>query len=404
MITTTNRNDAKLRAWWWQRQGLDGSLRGKSAASVLERTGWARSVGGVGPYVTLFSRARTSRETADAAVAKLDICELPTARGCTYVIPAGDFALGLTVGRPFGDADMKTAAKLGVTAKEVDKLCDAVLGALGKEPLDPEAIRGATGKATRNLGEEGKKRGMITTLPLALGRLQASGDIRRVPVGGRLDQQRYKYVRWTPNPLAKSKLSESEALTELARHFFRWVGPATMKELQWFAGIGVKAAKDAVAPLQLEPTEDGSDRLLLAEDAKTFHAFTPTTEPQFALVSSLDPISATRRDVSTLIDDKHRATVEKITFGERPGSNLMDLIAHAILDRGRLIGFWEFDSEAGEIVWTVFDAALKKSRTLRAAVAETEAFVRDQLGDARSFSLDSPKSRKPKLEAMRRMA
>ena len=26
----------KLRAWWWQRQGLDGSLKGKSAAEVLE--------------------------------------------------------------------------------------------------------------------------------------------------------------------------------------------------------------------------------------------------------------------------------------------------------------------------------------------------------------------------------
>ena len=32
---------AKLRAWWWQRQGLDGSLAGQPAAEVLERSGWA---------------------------------------------------------------------------------------------------------------------------------------------------------------------------------------------------------------------------------------------------------------------------------------------------------------------------------------------------------------------------
>jgi hypothetical protein len=395
-------NDAKLRAWWWQRQGLDGSLEGKPPAAVLERSGWARSVGGVGPYVTLFSRARTSREAADAAVAKLQIHELPTARGCTYVVPAGDFALGLTVGRSFGESDMKTAAKLGVTEKEVEKLCDAVLAALGKEPLDPEAIRDATGKAARNLGEEGKKKGMITTLPLALGKLQASGDIRRVPVGGRLDQQRYKYFRWTPNPLAKSKMSESDALTELARRFFRWVGPATMKELQWFSGLGVKAAKDAVVSLDLQPAEEGSDRLLLPDDVAAFRGFKPSTEPQYALVSSLDPISATRRDVSTLVDEKDRAAMEKVSMGDRPGSALMDLAAHAIFDRGRLIGLWEFDSEAGEIVWTTF--GVKKTKQLNAAVEETEAFVRDQLGDARSFSLDSPKSRKPKLEAMRRLA
>jgi hypothetical protein len=140
----------------------------------------------------------------------------------------------------------------------------------------------------------------------------------------------------------------------------------------------------------------------LPEDVAAFRAFKPNPDPQYALVSSLDPISATRRDVSTLVDEKDRAAMDKVSLGDRPGSSLMDLSAHAILDRGRLIGFWEFDSEAGEIVWATFGA--KKTKQLRAAVDETEAFVRDQLGDARSFSLDSPKSRKPKLEAMRRMA
>ena len=160
----------KLRGWWWTRQGLDGSLRGKKPAEILARTGWSRSVGGVGPYLTLFSRGGTSREDVDAAVATLQIHELPAARGCTYVVPASDFALGLTVGRHF-NTDMKTAAKLGVTEKEVDALCVAVVNALEKGPLDPDGIREATGKASRSLGEEGKKKGLTTTLPLALGRL-----------------------------------------------------------------------------------------------------------------------------------------------------------------------------------------------------------------------------------------
>src|SRR5450755_1940760 len=160
-------DQAKLRAWWWHRQGLDGAMHGKTAADVLERTGWARSVGGVGPYLTLFSRAGLSREKVDAAVAKVEISELPTARGCTYVLPASDFALGLKLGQGF-DSDMKTALKIGVTQKEIDKLSDAVVAALEKEPLDPDGIREATGKAVRNLGEEGKKKGVTTTLPLAL--------------------------------------------------------------------------------------------------------------------------------------------------------------------------------------------------------------------------------------------
>src|ERR1700684_1788678 len=120
---------SKLRAWYAHRQGLDGSLEGKSSADVLERAGWALAVGGGSPSLTLFSRAGISREQADADAAKLEIYELPSARGCTYVLPASDFALGLAGGRGF-DSDMKAAVKLGVTAKEIAKLCDAVTAAL----------------------------------------------------------------------------------------------------------------------------------------------------------------------------------------------------------------------------------------------------------------------------------
>ena len=100
-------------------------------------------MGGVSPYLTLFSRAGISREQADADAAKLKIYELPSARGCTYVLPASDFALGLAAGQGF-DSDMKAAVKLGVTEKEIAKLCDAVTGALEKGPLGTEELRQAT--------------------------------------------------------------------------------------------------------------------------------------------------------------------------------------------------------------------------------------------------------------------
>jgi hypothetical protein len=131
----------KLSAWWFHRQGLDGSLRGESASSMLSKTGWARSVGGVGPYLTLFARGSISREAADAAVAGLEIHELPAARGCTYVVPACDFPLALKAASAFGDGELKVAYKLGVTDREIAKLCDAVLKALGKGSLDPDEIR-----------------------------------------------------------------------------------------------------------------------------------------------------------------------------------------------------------------------------------------------------------------------
>jgi hypothetical protein len=311
-----------LRAWWWHRQGLDGSLRGASPADVLGRSGWARSVGGVGPYLTLFARARTSREDADAAIRALDIHELPAARGCTYVVPDADFALALTVGRDFGGAELKTAAKLGVGEREIDALCDAVVAALANGPLDPDGIRAATGGASRSLGEEGKKKGLTTTLPLALGILQTRGAIRRVPVNGRLDQQRYQYARWSPGPFGEANAlpAVGTAFVELARRFFRWLGPATMSEFQWFAGLGVKAAKDAVASLGLVPAEPGSDRLLLPEDAGAFAKTKVPGTPRYALVSSLDAISAARRELGTLVDAADLPKLVALDPGVKPGS------------------------------------------------------------------------------------
>ena len=87
---------------------------------------------------------------------------------------------------------MNTARKFGVTDSEIDKLCDSIVFSLKNGPSDPEAIRKATGDASRSLGPEGQKKGLTTTLPLALGRLQVEGNIRRIPINGRLDQQRQR--------------------------------------------------------------------------------------------------------------------------------------------------------------------------------------------------------------------
>ncbi len=388
----------QIRAWWWKRQGLDGSLEGASPEDVLSKTGWARSVGGAGPYLTFFSRARLSREAVDAAVASADIHELPAARGCTYVVPKADYVLALTCAQGYADAPLKQAMKFGVTQKEMDKLQAAVVKALRGGPLDPDGIRDAVGGAARSLGKEAQKKGISTTLPIALGLLQTAGEIRRLPTNGRLDNQRYRYALWSPNPLSTSKLSREEALVELARRYFTWVGPAALAHFAWFAGIGVKAAKAAVDPLKLA---GHGDRLMFAEDLDALQSLQPAKNPEYALVSTLDSITAHRRSVTELVDEKdlkRKVTQDTslITLGL-----LADLPSHAILDRGRLVGLWEYDLDANAIAWGTWS---KKDNALEAAVAQTEAFVRSQLGDARSFSLDSPKSRAPRIASLRKLA
>ena len=128
------------------------------------------------------------------------------------------------------------------------------------------------------------------TLPVALGKLQGAGEIRRIPINGRLDQQRYKYTVWRPNPLRGFNLSIEDANTELARRFFSWIGPASVPQFQWFSALGVKSAKAAVEPLKLEPIAAGSDLLMLPGDRAKLESFKPPKDPQYALVAPLDAI------------------------------------------------------------------------------------------------------------------
>jgi hypothetical protein len=390
----------KIRAWWSHRQGLDGSLANATPAKVLEQTGWARSVGGTGPYLGLHARCGAGRESVDAAVANLEIHELPAARGCTYVVPSSAFALGLKLGQGAPEADMRVAHKLGVTDAEIANLCKAVVEALKNGPLDPDELRTATGKASRSLGEEGKKKGVTTTLPLALGQLQAYGEIRRVPTNGRLDQQRYRYTLWRPNPLASFKLPLEEVYTQLARFFFDWIGPATAAEFQAFAGLGVKAAKAAMEPLKLRSLEADDERLMLPNRHEELQAFKVPKDPHYVLVSSIDGILLLRREIKSLLaaEDLNKPAVD--AKGKRMEmGGIMDLPNHAILDRGRIVGLWEYDPESQSIAWTSF---IRSNADLEKAVRRTEDYIRADLGDARSFSLDSPKSRVPRIQALRK--
>ncbi|MFC4084047.1 DNA glycosylase AlkZ-like family protein [Amycolatopsis samaneae] len=385
---------ARVRAWWAHRQGLDGGLRGVGAAEVLERTGWARSVGGSAPYLGLFARARLGRETVDAEVARLAIHELPAARGCTYVLPSADFAVGLAVGSGAPEGELKSAERhLGVTRAEVEQLCAAVIGALeaADTPLDPAALKTAAGPAVRDLGEAGRKRGTTTTLPLALGLLQARGDIRRVPVNGRLDQQRYGYVRWHAAPLSDVDMARAE----LARRYFAWAAPASLKQFRWFSGFTASVAKKAVEALELVPVGD-SDLLLPKELTDEFAEFTEPGEPRYALLAGIDGIHLLHREMGRLLEPADAA--RSVPGGRGTLGEEADPPCHLIVDRGRIAGLWEFDPGAGEIVHQSF---VGENDTLREAVAETETFVREELGDARSFSLDSVKSRAPRLAALR---
>jgi hypothetical protein len=139
---------------------------------------------------------------------------------------------------------------------------------------------------------------------------------------------------------------------------------------------------------------------MLPVDRDAFEAFKTPKQAQYVLVSSIDGLSLFRREFKNLIDaaDWNR---EAYGRGATKVGALDDLHSHTIFDRGRLVGLWEFDPEADSMVWASF---IPKNKDLEKAVARTEEFVRGQLGDARGYSLDSVKSRAPRLAALRKAA
>lgn len=385
----------RLRAWSWHRQGLDGSLAGCTAEQVFARAGWARSVGGANPYLTLFARAGLGREQVDGEVLAQRILELPTARGCTYVLGSDDFGWALRLGRDAAEAGFKVLGRLGVDRGEITLLEEQVLHVLAEAgvPMDPRQLKEELGDTVRNLGEEGKKKGAATTLPTALGILQADGRIRRVPANGRLDQQRYAYEPWGLQP---STLGDDEVRAQLIRRYLGWTGGASFKQSQWFTGFTVAQSKTALAAAGAVevPTAAGGDPLwMLPDDVELLAAFEEPAEEQIQLLAGTDSLVLLRRNAAELL-----AGADHSKAALAPLALQADLPDHPIVDRGRIIGLWQYDPGREGIAAWVFGTA---TPAVTRRIAEVEDWIREDLGDFRAFSLDSPASRQIRIDALR---
>ncbi|XAS68504.1 crosslink repair DNA glycosylase YcaQ family protein [Micrococcaceae bacterium Sec5.7] len=387
-----------LRAWAWHKQGLDGSLAGATTEEVFAGAGWARSVGGANPYLTVFARAGIRRAQVDSDLLSVKIHELPTARGCTYVLGQGDYPWALQLGKDAAEVTVKVLGKLGVDRGEITLLEEQVLHTLAEAsgPMDPKQLKDELGESVRSLGEEGKKKGASTTLPTALGLLQTDGRIRRVPVNGRLDQQRYAYTLWG---LPTSGLDADAARAELARRYLGWTGGATLKQSQWFTGFTVaqsKAAFDAAGAVEVPtavPTAGGEALWMLPDDVERLAAFEVPGEEQIQLLAGTDSLVLQRRNSGDMFaeEDKGKKVLDSTLALQA------DLSDHPIFDRGRIIGLWQYDPGKGRIAYWLFGGPTP-AVTLR--IAEVEAWIRDDLGDFRSFSLDSPASRQKRIDAL----
>ena len=127
---------------------------------------------------------------------------------------------------------------------------------------------------------------------------------------------------------------------------------------------------------------------MFADDHEQFAAFKFPSKHNYALVSCMDSLFLLRRNLLDLLTSetaKEKVCADK---GASELGSLSDLTSNAILDGGAIVGLWEYDPASSAIAWTTF---VEPDKALGDVVSRTEAFVRDQ-----------PKSRVPRIEAIRK--
>ena len=105
-----------------------------------------------------------------------------------------------------------------------------------------------------------------------------------------------------------------------------------------------------------------------------------------------------RREIQQLIEPEDQQRQVPIEKGTGALLKAQDLYNHAIIDRGRIVGLWEYEVSSASIAYALF---VPMTDALEAEIKRTEDFIRNELGDFRSFSLDSPKSRQAAIDGLR---
>ena len=100
---------------------------------------------------------------------------------------------------------------------------------------------------------------------------------------------------------------------------------------------------------------------MFPKDRDALMSFVPAKEPRYALVSSLDSIALLRRNPAELIDAVDADREVLADKSKKALGGLADLPSHAILDRGRVVGLWEYDTESQSIAWAAFTKPFLKT-------------------------------------------
>lgn len=410
--TTASVSLDQARAFWHRRQGLAEPGK-RSIEEILAATSWPRTLGGIDVYLAVRARVPgMRRQDLDAAVAESRIQVIPAVRGCIYVVPRAQVPLVLKIAEDQARKRMdKEMEKVGVPQSELAGIGEAVLKALRKGPLTTDALRKALPEGTvRSLGEKGKKLGVSSPLPPAMRYLEFEGKLERTLDAGRLDTERYLWRIPAKNPFTGAKVpaDAAERNVRLAEIFVRQAGPVAVADFAAWSALSQRDARAAfenlpVVPVKVEGYAD--EAFILEQDLAELKASAPGAT-SLSMIAAEDNYLTFHGGPGLLIDPKHHAR-EVAQWGSKKGSTLGEvkhLLARTLLDGERVVGFWEFDPSAGKVVFATFDPLPPKRKKAVQELADNVAtFLKEELGHARSFSLDTNEQVQERAELIKKM-
>ena len=248
--------------------------------------------------------------------------------------------------------------------------------------------------------------GLSSLLPVALRHLEQEGTVERTLEGGRLDSERYLWRRARTNVLAGTKVPAAPEArnAELLRLFLSWAGPSTPKEIAAWSGLSLREVRAAsalldVVAVDVEGHADGA--LLLATDRDALLA---APEPaSVRLLSFEDSLLTAHGGPAPHVAPGDRGREVESWGSSRPSTlgSAAHLARRTILAGGTLAGFWELDADAGAVVRAPFRRlAPAEAGTLEDLAVRTARFLLDELGHARSFSLDTDENVRRRAQAL----
>jgi len=393
---------------------------GDILVEALASAGFVRTLGGVDVY--LAARARVpgmSQADLDAAVAARDLQVVPSVRGCIYLVPRRYVPLALRVAsRLSHQRSEREQEKAGIRPGELDDVGRAVLSLLrDRGPQKPALLRRLLPKGTvRSLGSAGKKVGISSTLPPALRRLEFSGEIERVLENRRLDSERYLWGIPKENPFEGADgptrdLPEDplDLFARCAEIFFRGAGIGTRRDFAAWTGISQRDARAAMARCPLTELEvEGQPQTFYGLEAEL-----PIPDERLraareaiAFLPFEDNLIALHGGSALLVDEAHH-DVPVPVWGRGRGTTVGDarhMSFRSLVAGGRIAGFWEYDPEEEDVVFACFEPPDRATRErLEEEAAAVTAFLRDDLGHGRSFSLDTDEALAERAAAIRAM-